>query len=200
MRSRWSALFLLAALVLTGLPSYADWYNPASWFRKKDKTHETLIVTGNYVKSRLLAELVQHHTGYPVLLLPTGLEKDTMYLLGPQGKALEIKREDFLFYVDYLHPKTVVFLGNDQYAPAQYAAQIKERFAIAQFDANEWDKISVSVGELFNLPTLAEEYKTMLDKVEGEDLAGRDMDALFKQGATPETLKEKPLVETRQQP
>ena len=71
----------------------ASWWNPLSWFRKSEaKRADTLIVTGNYVKSRILAELIQRETEQPVLLLPSGKEVITMFFLTPTEETLEIKK------------------------------------------------------------------------------------------------------------
>ena len=100
-------LAALAILTSSALAAGDGWRILDVFQRNKAKRIEILIVTGNYVQSRVLAEVIQYATKQPILLLPTGNEKDIMYFLGPKMEALEIEETDYVQLIDFLQPKKV---------------------------------------------------------------------------------------------
>jgi hypothetical protein len=179
------ALACLALLVAcTSLSVSAAWYNPVDWF-KKNKTPDTLIVTSNYLHSRLLAELIQRRTKQPVLILPTGEESNSIYILNADAKqpVMELKSSEYQEFVELLHPRTVVFLGNETYAPQQYVDQVKEGLVVSVFRHDDWNKIAESVGQLLKLRGLPDQYQELLSKY---DHRGR----VIQGKSTTETIKE----------
>lgn len=186
----------LASLMLMVTVCQAKWFNPVSWFNANpDKKYETVIVTGNYVQSRVLAELVQHHTDHPVLLLPTGKETDRMFFLGPEGKAIEVKQENYVWLINYIRPKTVLFLGDTSYAPTEYIDRLKSSAATCVYNNSNWEQIAVSVGKLLNVKTLAKEYRQLLGQLDSQGKRRRpgDIDNIWlpdvkpKAAETPQT-------------
>lgn len=186
MSSKWMrwVTAMVATLVLGTTMAQASWYNPASWFKSKPKPVPVLVVTGNFVHSRMLAELIQYQAKYPILILPTGKET-TLYAMAGDGKAVEVPRDRYVEFVRTLQPKTVLFLGNDDYVPAEFVDEISSRFTCAPLKGNDWQKIAVSAGDLLTLPTLAKEYRRLTDKLDahGDASTGIDPASIWK---TPE--------------
>jgi hypothetical protein len=138
-------------------------------FKKKPRRVETLIVTGNFIKSRILAELVQDEIKQPVLLLPTGNEDDVCYFLPPKGQALEVEAKDFISFVEFLQPRKVLFLGNAQYAaPAYHDALLQNNVVTWAVTNDDWEQIANSVGETLKIKNLYFDYLVLLNQIDAE--------------------------------
>lgn len=148
----------------------------AGLFSKKKNNYDTLIVTGNYVKSRMLAELIQYRAKHPILLLPTGDEADMLYGLGPNGKAVPVHRDRYVDFVRNLQPKTIIFLGDASYIPAEYVAELQERFTVVEIKHADWMQIAGTAGELLDLKKLDKDYRKLLDDLDGKGDPKPDVD------------------------
>ena len=161
-------IFLLAiSYVFIAFPSNAAWWNPVSWFEKKGpKRAETLVVTGNYVKSRILAELIQVRSDQPILLLPGKDGSETMFFIAPTDDTLEVKKEDYLRFINFLNPKRVLFLGNELYTPTEYVEPLKDRLPIWSVTNNDWKTIALSVEELLKIKHLGYDYLVLINQLD----------------------------------
>jgi len=130
-----------------------------------------------------LAELIQRRTKQPILILPTGEERSSIYVLSYNQQAMEIKRDEYQEFVELLHPRTVVFLGNETYAPQEYVDLVKEGLVVSVFRHDDWSKIAESVGQLLSLRGLPKEYQKLLGKY---DHRGR----VIKNQPVDQTMKE----------
>jgi hypothetical protein len=138
-------------------------------FKKKPRRVKTMIVTGNFIKSRILAELVQDEINQPVLLLPTGNEDDVCYYLPPKGDALEVEAKDFISFVEFLQPRKVLFLGNDQYAaPAYHKALLQNSIVTWAVTNDDWEQIANSVGETLKIKNLYFDYLVLLNQIDAQ--------------------------------
>ncbi len=147
--------------------SNASWWNPLNWMeRNRAKRVETLLVTSNYVKSRILAELVQFEIKQPILLLPTANEPETIYFLSPTKETLEISKDDYLKFIDFLQPNKVLFLGNDSYVSDEYIALTRDRVATWSIANDDWETIAFSVGEMLRLKHLGFDYLVLLNQLD----------------------------------
>ena len=161
-------LFTISFYYLT-FTSYAGWWNPASGFQKKGpKRAETLVVAGNYVKARILAELIQHKSKQPVLLLPTGNESDTMFFLTPTDDTLQVKKDDYLRFINFLNPKRVLFIGNEKYTPPEYVEPLEDRLPVWSVTNNDWKTIAFSVEDLLKLKRLGYDYLVLLNQLDDQ--------------------------------
>ena len=153
--------------VCLALTTSAAWWNPVSWFKKKGPQRaETLVITGNFVKSRLLAELIQFKNKQPILLLPTGNENETMFFLTPTEETLEVKKEDYLKFINFLNPKRILFLGNELYTPTNYVEPLKDILPVWSVTNNDWEKIALSVEELLKIKHLEYDYLVLLHQLD----------------------------------
>jgi hypothetical protein len=161
---------LVAVLVLLTVSAgtlHAEWYKPTTWFQKNPKRVEVLLVTGNFVKSRVLAELIQKHLKQPILLLPSGEEGDALYFLLPNGETGAVAAEDYVKFVDFLNPKQVLFLGNKDYAPDNYLDDLGESVAVPVIVRDDdWNKIAFSAGELLKIKKLYYNYLVIMNQID----------------------------------
>jgi hypothetical protein len=161
-----AAAIVLGTLLTAAPAAQAEWYKPSTWFKKKDKRVDLLIVTGNYVNSRLLAELIQLENKQPVLVLPSGEDK-IMYALGPNKDAIEIKPENYRSFVKFLRPKQVLFLGDNQYVPQKYIDAVKDDVAIWSITNADWEQTAISAGRMLKMKKLSFDYLVLVNQLEG---------------------------------
>jgi hypothetical protein len=162
--------FFLASLAIVLLGSMTPVHaGLLGIFKKKPRRVESLIITGNFIKSRILAELVQDEINQPVLLLPTGNEDDVCYYLPPKGQALEVEAKDFISFVEFLQPRKVLFLGNAQYAaPAYHDALLQHSIVTWAVTNDDWEQIANSVGETMKIKNLYFDYLVLLNQIDAE--------------------------------
>ena len=166
MTTRTFSLTALALILFGSTPVYAGFLD---FLKKKPKRVETLIVTGNFIKSRILAELVQDESKQPVLLLPTGNEDDVCYYLPPKGQAQEIESKDFISFVEFLQPRKVLFLGNAQYASPDFHKALLDNDVVTWAVTNDdWEQIANSVGETMKIKNLYFDYLVLLNQIDAE--------------------------------
>jgi len=159
-----AAAFLFIAVAPSASAGPFSFLNP-----KNSKRIKTLIVTGNFVKSRMLAELIQFRTKQPILLLPTGNEERTMYFLGPDLQAYEIDRDDFKDFVAFLQPKKVLFLGDKNYSPSEYIEELEKVTTTWVVNSSDWEQIAFSVEDVMSIRKLTFDYLVLLKQLEERD-------------------------------
>ena len=163
--------FALIIMMGQNLIHANDW-NPNDWFEKKsNRNGKFLIITGNYLKSRILAELIQHDTGQPILLLPTPDHPETFYALSSKGNSLKIEGEHYENFVSVLQVDHVLFIGNEAYTPKEFRDRLLNRLTIWSIEDNDWLNIARSIGMTLSLSNLSKNYQTMLSEVKKQQLA-----------------------------
>lgn len=162
---KFSRPFALTLVFLFAVASHADWKLPS--LGKKPKRIETLIVTGNYVASRVLAELIQKRIQQPILLLPTGSEDDRCYYIPPTAQSLEVEDRHFLDFVKFLRPKKVLYLGNEYYAPADYHDKlVAAEIPTWAINNEDWGQIAESAEDLLKIKHLHLDYLVLIKQVD----------------------------------
>ncbi len=133
----------------------------------KKVTFSTVIVTRNYVKSRILAELIQKRTRQPIILLPTGTDDDTIYVLGYKGyQTTKQSKAQFAQMLQKLNPEVVLFLGNERFAPKEYRDKAKKLFPICVLDSPDFTRIAAAASIIMRLKKLERDYLKELKKFE----------------------------------
>ena len=132
------SLFFVVALTLA-LSVKAMTWNP---FKREGRVKpNTVILTGNYDESRILAELAQFYTRQPVVLVSKNEDGTTKVFYMPNIKeASEIDAKDFVDLVNHIAPKRVIVLGNSDYVPANFIEQIRDKYPVIQIDGADWSK------------------------------------------------------------
>lgn len=154
---RWT---VAATVGLAGSLLAADWWNPVSWFAPTPQ--ETLIVSGNYVKPRLLAELAQRRSEQSVLLV----SGEEIFLLTANGEAVAEQKGNLAVLVDHLKPKRIFVLGDNDYAPAGALEALRGKYPVLAIAGDDWRKNAQALEDAMRLHGLAEYYGTLLTKLE----------------------------------
>lgn len=159
--ARSAAALFLCAVLAAGMTS-------CTLFRKSSRTRvKTLLVTGNYLQSRLLAELAQYHSGQPIILFQQDPESDAprlFYMV--DKKSEEIAAAKFAEFVQFLNPKTVAFIGDENCVPADFVNQLRKGYRVMIIDSEDWDMNAQTLGDLLDQPKVAKEYRNFLSKYE----------------------------------
>jgi hypothetical protein len=128
---------------------------------------DTLVVTGNYAKPRIIAELIQADTRQPILLTPAD-GQDSIYFMPPQkdgGKAMKIPENELTNFINFLGVDQILVLGNSKYVPEKYFDKISKEQTISRITSKNWQRIANTVGKYLNIPNLPGDYKTLSQKM-----------------------------------
>ena len=154
---------VLVAVAGTCIAAQAGW---PTWSR--GRRVETLLVTGNFAKSRLLAELYQRQTKQPILLIsPEGYGKDQLFgLLAAPQEAMAMEPAKYAEWVGYLHPSRIVFLGDTTVVPQSYIDQVRGRFPTVVLNSRNWLDNAKALGSLIKDSSLAKLYGSYFEKLD----------------------------------
>ncbi len=160
----------LCTIILTAANyAKADFWRWTKPFKGPYQKIQTLIVTGNYAESRLLAELIQVENRQPILLMPS-VNDERIFFMPPQksAQALEVPYSELTNFVSFLGAKQILILGNKNYVPEKYTDRIPGNQVIWRISGDNWKKIAASMGRFLNLTNLSSDYNSLADKMKSE--------------------------------
>jgi len=169
--SRFALMGLLTCTALTssagllenmqkGLGDIVDFVTP---YRGPKKDIVTLIITSNYVKSKMLAELIQFDTKQPYILLPAAGQDKIFFCPAHGRKPQEIKEDKLARFIKFVNPRQILVLGDKTYVQENYLKMIDEHQTLWVVSNRNWNQTALSVGKLLNLSNLADDFKRTLD-------------------------------------
>ncbi|MEI8248037.1 MAG: hypothetical protein WCI51_19530 [Lentisphaerota bacterium] len=168
-----SRKFILAAMAVV-LTSSAFAFNVremATPYQGPERDVITLIITSNYKKSRLLAELIQRETKQPILLLPAGDQKGIYFMPASVKKpAMEIKEENIGKFVAFINPQQILVLGDRGFVHQEYIDMIDKKMPVFVVNGRDWIINARSVAKLLDLNNLSSDYTRLYRQVEGGTL------------------------------
>ena len=158
-----------------------------------------LIVTGNYSKPRILAELIQKTTGQPILLLPFVSENGSqnIFFMPPdnRGKALTVPYNAMTNFINFLNPKMIIVLGNQNYVPDVYYKMIPDKNKpVIRVTCDDWVKNGNILGRLLNLSNLGSDYEKLLKELQDNTNYQRESSAVVNHAPQTESVKVQPEV------
>lgn len=163
-----SLVFLLLATAMA-LPCQANPFESIRNFFVKEHGADTLIVTGNYVRPRLLSELVQRKTKDPILLVSGNGNSRVFYLSVDREQPLEIKNDSYVEFIQLLNPRRLVVLGNSEVVPSRIVDVLKNRFPTVTVAGTNWGINAEAAANLFKYKNLPNHYayyfRTGIDSV-----------------------------------
>ena len=166
--------FSLCAILFTAANSAsADFWSDSFRFLRPFKGPyqkiQTLIVTGNYSESRLLAELIQVENRQPILLIPAVNDKE-IYFMPPQksSKAMSVPYNELTNFVNFLGAKQIIILGNSNYVPEKYTEKFTNNQVIWRITGDNWNKVAASMAVFLNLSNLSNDFNRLSSKLKDE--------------------------------
>jgi hypothetical protein len=144
----------------------AAFANPWSYHGPK-RDIVTLIVTANYEKPRLLAELIQVESRQPFLLLPAN-ENGNIYFCPPKnfGNPKFIGRKKLGSIIAFIAPKNIIVLGNERYVSADYVKELRKIAPVMVVSAENWQLAADMVAPMLNLSKLPRSFRKLSAELE----------------------------------
>ncbi len=127
---------------------------------------KTVIITGNYIKPRLLAELIQDKRSTPVILTASGEAGVDLYYLPYNDSAVVIKASNCIEFIDLLKPERLVFIGGSGYVSAEITDLLTDRYPSIRVDGKNWARNAEVLGALFKYKKLPVDFAEMLRQAE----------------------------------
>jgi hypothetical protein len=139
-------------------------------YRGPDKDIITLMMTGNFAKSRLMADLIQNENKQPYILLPASGKGRIFFCPSGKRKALEILEKDLARFIKFVNPKQIIVIGNKHYVPQKYLDKIDPNQTVIIIKNKNWNIAAERIARLLDLSNLASDYKKLYEKLEGGSL------------------------------
>lgn len=128
---------------------------------------DNIIITGNFVKSRLLAELIQRKTKQPILLASPNESGGQEFFYMPYGEqAYPLTSDDLVEFIDLANPKQVIVLGDERYVPENVIRQVDVRQNMIKISSPNWAKNAETLADLFQYRKLPTYYLQYLQQIE----------------------------------
>ena len=157
---RFPTVMLVVFAVIFGVGSLtaAPW---AASGPKRELT--TLMVTGNYKSTRLLAETVQNENHQPYILLPDPRTNDRriFFCPPPPAASLEIPENRLNEFVRNANPRRIVIFGNENYVPASFERSLDGTIPVIRISGNDWNRIADEVTFILNLSHVDRNYRKL---------------------------------------
>ena len=125
----------------------------------------TLIVTANYLSSRLLADTIHAESGQPYLLLPPVNSDDTRVFACLRDKTLRIGDEDINQFVNNLGVRRIVVLGDASFVPQRYIDMLDHNTPVIRIEGKDWYRIAEELNFMLNLSNLSKNYKKLREQL-----------------------------------
>ena len=138
-----------------------------SAFRREGRTRaHTLMITGNYMNSRLLCDLAQYKTKQPILLFSLDADQSQQIFFMPaSSKVQQIEEDEFIDIVSFINPKRIVIVGGNEYVPQKFIDQIRSKFPVMIYNSQDWSLNARMLGELLNQPGLLKEFNDSKERL-----------------------------------
>lgn len=149
---------------LNAASNFWKWTRP---FASPTQNISTLIITGNYAESRLLAELIQNNDGQPILLLPVANQEEKIFFLPPQKRsaALEVPYSELTNFINFINAKQILVLGGEKYISEKYMSKVSGKQVVWHLTGDNWTNIAASAGRLLNLTNLSSDYNKLFNQL-----------------------------------
>lgn len=182
-------ILLTAIATFTISSAFAGSWNWTAPYKGPDKNIETLIITGNYKKPLMLAQIIQHQTKQPYILLPAKNDTHIFFCPGSIKKpALEVKEENLAKFISFINPQRVIVLGDTSYVARKYIDMVDRKIPLVIISGDDWNQAALTSGDLLNLTNLPSDYARLNKKLE----SGR----LYKPVQKPKQTEEVVVTET----
>jgi hypothetical protein len=160
-----------AAMFFTGSAAFAGFWDWSTPYRGPSRDISTLMITSNYTKSRMLADLIQNETKQPYILLPAVGQEDRIFFCPARGKeAKEINEAELARFIKFVNPKQIIVLGDRAYVPSKYIRMIDPKQTVYTISNKNWNEAAESLASLLDLHNLSSDYKRLSYQMESGKL------------------------------
>ncbi|MCP3965786.1 MAG: hypothetical protein GY750_18520 [Lentisphaerae bacterium] len=163
--------FIFVVLTGAAITSFAERWDWATPYRGPKQDIINLVITSNYKKPLLMAQLIQYETRQPYILLP--VRKDSgIYFCPVNNKkpALEVKKENLARFIKFLNPKRIIVLGDETYVPEKFLKGIDKNIPTVTISGDDWDRAAVTLTNLLGITNLKYDFARLSKKLENGTL------------------------------
>lgn len=159
---------LALAVIFAAIDATALTLNP---FKRAGRVKaETLIIAGNFVYSRLLADLSQYYSKQPILLVSPDVDgTEQLFFMPSDSKVLPMGPDEFMEAVEYVDPKRIIILGGDDYVPRKFIDLARAKYSVITLDSDNWSNNAAALGELLKIKKLQAQFDGYKDSLQNVD-------------------------------
>lgn len=122
----------------------------------------TLVITGNYVEPRLIADLIQVENGQPYLLVPNGLDNRIWFMPNKRtdkNTPIAVQPNNVREFISVMRPQRVVILGDEKFVPASYEKAIPSNITKLRIaNTTSWTEVARTCQQYMALNYLVADY------------------------------------------
>ena len=169
------ALICTLAIVVLSQAASAISLNP---FKREGRTRaNTLLISGNFLEPRLMAELAQYRTKQPILLIaPDASGNNTLFFMPAGTKPMTESADKFSGILSLINPKRIIILGNADYVPAQFVNIAQKKFPVIILNNSDWNVNCQSLADLLEQPKIISLYNDYLSRIMAAHEAAKNID------------------------
>jgi hypothetical protein len=178
----------------------AGWVDKINIFKKwRDRNRvNTLLITGNYGRSRVLAALAQNKRKHPILLIsPEANGQDELFFMPTRPEAHPIPLGQYMKFIEFLHPQRVIVLGDETYVPRRYVDQLLQNQIPTIILGNvDWARNADALAGIIDYKHLPRDYAGYIAKLEMAKAGAVPSDAKAAPAPMPQVTVPAPAVES----
>jgi|GEM_PF-673533 hypothetical protein len=161
-------MLIFGITMFVSASSFADFQDVLNWFKGPRQNIRSIVITSNYIKPRLLADLIQAESRQPYVLLPAEGQKDDIYFCPVNKKqpAFLLNDRNVVRFINFANPERVYVLGGTDYVPRRYLDQLDPRIQIIMIPVKDWDATASSLSSMMDLPNLSGDFNKLNRQVE----------------------------------
>lgn len=153
---------LLLSVLLVASSTFAGFWEWSTPYQGPQRDIITLVVTANYAKPVMMAQLIQNENRQPFILLPKkGGDKIFFWPAGKKNLALEVREKNLARFIKFLNPKQVIVLGNKHYVSQKYLDMIDENITTVIIQNADWERGAMTIQKLLKLNNLHRDFKRL---------------------------------------
>ncbi len=157
----YSSIVIAFSMIAVANAGFWEW---SRLYQGPSKEITTLVISGNYTKARVLAELIQGETNQPILLVTS--EGGKLFFMPGKGPCLEVQDADYTNFVRVVNPKQILILGDTRYVAESYAKRVDPKLTVIRVDNKDWYQVAVTVGKILDKTYLAAKFKKLSEQID----------------------------------
>ena len=156
---------LLLSILLFTTSTFAGFWEWSTPYQGPHKDIITLVITANYAKPVMMAQLIQNENRQPFILLPKkGGDKIFFWPAGRKNLAIEIREKNLARFIKFINPKQVIVLGDKRYVAQKYLDMIDKNITTVTIQNASWERGAKTIQKLLKLNNLHRDFKRLNDE------------------------------------
>ena len=154
-------MLVVASAMCWGTTSYAGYWDWSQPYTAPSKNIETLVITANYVRPRMLADLIQREIKQPYILLPARGDTKIFFCPARGKQSLEIAELELSKFIKFLNPRQIIVLGDTRYVSDKFIRMIDPRQTVWIVSNTNWQLASESIAKFLDIPNISYDFKML---------------------------------------